>query len=44
MTPSDQLPAVLATGTTDIRMIFVSMAARESDGRDAAYLEPASSP
>jgi hypothetical protein len=38
-TPSDQLPAVLATGTTDIRMIFVSMAARERDGRDAAYLE-----
>ena len=38
-TPSDQLPAVLATGTTDIRMIFVSMAAREREGRDAAYLE-----
>lgn len=38
-TPSDQLPAVLATGTTDVRMIFVSMAARERDGRDAEYLE-----
>lgn len=37
--PSDQLPAVLATGTTDIRRIFVSMAAREPNGRDAEYLE-----
>lgn len=37
--PSDQLPAVLATGTTDVRRIFVSMAARESDGRDADYIE-----
>ena len=38
-TPSDQLPDVLATGATDIRVVFVSMAARERDGRDAEYLE-----
>jgi hypothetical protein len=38
-TPSDQLPAVLATGATDIRMIFISMSAREPGGRDAQYLE-----
>jgi len=38
-TPSDQIPAVLATGTTDVRMIFVSMSAREPRGHDAAYLE-----
>jgi hypothetical protein len=37
-TPSDELPAVLATGTTDMRMIFVSMSAREPAGRDADYL------
>jgi hypothetical protein len=37
--PSDQLPAVIATGTTDVRRIFVSMAAREPTGRDADYLE-----
>jgi hypothetical protein len=36
---SDDLPAVLATGTTDVRTIFVSMTAREPDGRDAEYLE-----
>jgi hypothetical protein len=33
------LPEVLATGATDVRMIFVSMAAREPGGRDAEYLE-----
>ena len=38
-TPSDQLPAVLATGATDIRMIFISMSAREPNGQDAQYLE-----
>jgi hypothetical protein len=38
-TASDDLPAVLATGSTDVRMIFVSMSAREPDGRDAEYLE-----
>ena len=37
--PSEQLPAVLAAGATDIRMIFVSMSAREPGGRDAEYLE-----
>jgi hypothetical protein len=38
-TPSDDLPAVLATGSSDIRMIFVSMSAREPAGRDAQYLQ-----
>ena len=38
-TASDELPEVLATGATDVRMIFVSMAAREPGGRDAEYLE-----
>jgi hypothetical protein len=37
--PSDELPAVLATGSTDIRFVFVSMSARQPDGRDADYLE-----
>jgi hypothetical protein len=37
-TPSDQLPEVLATGTTDANMIFTSMSAREQNGRDADYL------
>jgi len=36
---SDDLPAVLAAGATDVRMIFVSLTAREPDGRDAEYLE-----
>jgi hypothetical protein len=38
-TASDQLPEVLATGTTDVRVIFTSMSAREPGGRDADYLE-----
>jgi len=38
-TASDDLPAVLATGATDVRRIFVSMSAREPAGRDAQYLE-----
>jgi hypothetical protein len=38
-TPSDVLPGVLATGATDLRMIFVSMSAREPTGRDADYLQ-----
>ncbi len=38
-TPSDRLPAVLATGATDVACIFVSMAEREPNGRDADYLE-----
>jgi hypothetical protein len=37
-TASDELPEVLATGATDIRTIFVSMSAREPDGRDADYI------
>jgi hypothetical protein len=38
-TPSDQLPDVLATGATDIRLAFVSLSAREPGGRDAEYIE-----
>ena len=38
-TPSDDLPEVLATGDTDVRVLFVSMSAREPDGRDEEYLE-----
>jgi hypothetical protein len=38
-TPSDQLPAVLATGSTDVRFAFISLSAREPDGRDAEYVE-----
>lgn len=37
-TPSDDLPDVLATGRTDVRVVFVSMSAREPDGRDEEYL------
>jgi hypothetical protein len=37
--PSDALPAVIATGSTDVRTIFLSMSAREPHGRDADYLE-----
>jgi hypothetical protein len=37
-TPSDQLPEVLATGSSDIRTIFTSMSAREQNGQDARYL------
>lgn len=37
-TPSDQLPDVLATGRTDVRHAFVSLSAREPDGRDAEYI------
>ena len=37
--PSDELPAVLAAGVTDVRFVFVSMSARQQDGRDAEYLE-----
>ena len=38
-TPTDQLPDVLATGSTDVRLAFISLSAREPDGRDAEYLE-----
>ena len=37
-TPSDQLPDVLATGTTQARYVFVSLSAREPQGRDAEYI------
>jgi hypothetical protein len=36
--PSDDLPAVLAIGRAPVTTIFVSMAARHPDGRDAEYL------
>jgi hypothetical protein len=36
--PSDQLPDVLVTGSTDVRMAFISLSAREPDGRDADYI------
>lgn len=37
--PSDDLPDVLAVGTTDVRTAFVSLSARADDGRDAEYIE-----
>jgi hypothetical protein len=37
-TPSDELPQVLATGSTDVRLAFISLSAREPQGRDAEYL------
>jgi hypothetical protein len=33
------LPAVLAAGTTDVTTIFVSLSARQPEGRDEDYLE-----
>jgi hypothetical protein len=36
--PSDQLPDVLATGSTDVRLAFISLSAREPEGRDAEYV------
>jgi hypothetical protein len=36
--PSDEAPAILATGTTDITTIFTSMSTRHPEGGDAAYL------
>ena len=38
-TPSDDLPAVLATGTTDVNIAVVSMSERAEDGDDAGYIE-----
>jgi hypothetical protein len=38
-TPSDLLPDVLAAGSTDVTTIFVSMSARQPEGRDEEYLE-----
>jgi hypothetical protein len=37
-TPSDDAPAMLATGRTDITTLYVSMSARDPEGRDADYL------
>ena len=37
--PSDDLPDVLAAGSTDVKLAFVSMSARDPDGRDAEYIE-----
>jgi hypothetical protein len=37
-TPSDELPNVLVTGSTDVQMAFISLSAREPDGRDAEYV------
>lgn len=37
-TTSEDLPAVLATGVGDVQTVFVSLSAREPDGRDAEYL------
>lgn len=37
-TPSDQVPDVLGTGSTDIGFAFVSMSGREPDGRDEEYI------
>jgi hypothetical protein len=37
-TPSDDAPAILATGRTDVTTIFVSMSRRHPGGDDASYL------
>lgn len=37
-TASDDAPAIVATGRTDITALFVSMSARHPEGRDADYL------
>ena len=37
--PSDLLPDVLAAGSTDVTIVFVSMSARQPEGRDEEYLE-----
>ncbi len=37
-TPSDRLPGVLATGSTDVRLAFISLSSREPAGRDADYI------
>jgi hypothetical protein len=38
-TPSDDVPAMLATGHTDITTLYVSMSMRHPEGRDADYLQ-----
>jgi hypothetical protein len=37
-TPSDKLPHVLVTGSTDVQLAFISLSAREPSGRDAEYV------
>jgi hypothetical protein len=37
-TPSDDLPAVLATGRRDVTTAFLSLSARDPDGRDVEYI------
>ena len=37
--PSDLLPDVLAAGSTDVTIVFVSMSGRQPQGRDEEYLE-----
>ena len=37
--PSDEFPAILATGRTDVTTIYTSLSKRHPDGRDADYLE-----
>lgn len=36
--PSDDCPAILATGQADARLIFLSLSRREPEGRDVEYL------
>ena len=38
-TPSDEVGEVLALGRTEVTTIFVSLSARDSDGKDLEYLE-----
>jgi hypothetical protein len=38
-TPSDEIPQILATGRSDIGLIYLSMSARDPAGRDAGYLQ-----
>jgi hypothetical protein len=38
-TPSDRVPGVLAAGRGDVSTLFVSMATRHPEGRDADYLQ-----
>ncbi|ABW10858.1 conserved hypothetical protein [Parafrankia sp. EAN1pec] len=38
-TPSDDVPAMLANGGTNVTTMYVSMSARHPDGHDADYLE-----
>jgi hypothetical protein len=37
-TPSDDVPEILATGGSGVKVIFVSMSARHPEGRDTDYL------